>query len=585
MTETLQRLQAAVLPRLRAFGASRALEAALAFLFAAAGSAGFAPLGPAAVAGAWLMGALPFPALFGAAAGALFAGHYAALAASALYVGGGLLFSVWRRRMHQAEKLALLGAAYLLLLPFFHGESAQDCLIGVAELTLACFAAIAFARGGAALAAFLAGRRLRGMDQAALLLFAALFAAALPCLTFVLPSGGPFGMEVTLYFGAAFAAFAALCAVRARGAEGVAAAVLLGAACMLRGMDIARTGALSLAVLLAAALQRTGKWVIAGGFIAAWAAAAAAFALPASALLEAAFGAICFALLPNRYMQRLAAYSTRRERSEAERMLALTRAQLRGTADVIREVSELFSPGEDENAAFTHRQLRGVSGVIERLAEEAPEGKRNRFDVRVGVAGCPKAGNAETGDSMALRRIGGELLLLLSDGMGTGVCARRESSAAVAIFGDLLSVGFAPEEAQECVNRLLMIKGEREMYATLDALLIDLRDGRARFIKYGTPPAYILRGGRVHTVYAEALPIGILPEARPSVHEFSLRRGDAVILMTDGLFDALGTELFASLIERVGGANTVDDAAQALLSAGREKSGADDMSVLVARVG
>ena len=205
MTETLQRLQAAVLPRLRAFGASRALEAALAFLFAAAGSAGFAPLGPAAVAGAWLMGALPFPALFGAAAGALFAGHYAALAASALYVGGGLLFSVWRRRMHQAEKLALLGAAYLLLLPFFHGESAQDCLIGVAELTLACFAAIAFARGGAALAAFLAGRRLRGMDQAALLLFAALFAAALPCLTFVLPSGGPFGMEVTLYFGAAFA--------------------------------------------------------------------------------------------------------------------------------------------------------------------------------------------------------------------------------------------------------------------------------------------------------------------------------------------------------------------------------------------
>ena len=156
MTETLQRLQAAVLPRLRAFGASRALEAALAFLFAAAGSAGAAPLGPAAVAGAWLMGATPFPALFGAAAGALFAGHYAALAASALYVGGGLLFSVWRGRLHQAEKLALLGAAYLLLLPFFHGESAQDCLIGVAELTIACLAATVFARGGAALAACVA---------------------------------------------------------------------------------------------------------------------------------------------------------------------------------------------------------------------------------------------------------------------------------------------------------------------------------------------------------------------------------------------------------------------------------------------
>ena len=264
--------------------------------------------------------------------------------------------------------------------------------------------------------------------------------------------------------------------------------------------------------------------------------------------------------------------------------MALTRAQLRGTADVIRAVSEMFSPSGDENAAFTHRQLQSVSGVIERLAEETPAGRHCRLEVRVGAAGCPKAGNDETGDSIGMRRIGGELLLLLSDGMGTGSCAHRESSAAVAIFGDLLSVGFAPEEAQECVNRLLMIKGEREMYATLDALLIDLADGRARFIKYGAPPAYILRGGRVHTVYAEALPIGILPEAQASVHELALRRGDAVILMTDGLFDALGTELFAALIERVGGANTVDDAASALLAAGQEKSGADDMSVLVARV-
>ena len=43
-------------------------------------------------------------------------------------------------------------------------------------------------------------------------------------------------------------------------------------------------------------------------------------------------------------------------------------------------------------------------------------------------------------------------------------------------------------------------------------------------------------------------------------------------------------ELFAAIIERVGGANTVDDAAEALLAAGRERSGADDMSVIVARI-
>lgn len=584
MTGTLQRLREAVMPRLRMLDASRVPEFAFAFLFATSGRLGFAPLGPATVAGAWLAGRSPFPALFGVLVGALVAGNYSALAAAALYMGAGLLVSVWRGRLRMPEKFALLGAAFLVLLPFFHIGSAEDCLIGVAELVLAGLAAAVVARGGAASRAFIEGRSLRGIEQISLLLFAALCAAALPRLQFTLPGGSPFGTEISFYFGAVFAAFVALCAVRARGAEGVAAAVLLGAACMLQGADIGRTGALSLAALCAAAFVRAGKWGIAGGFLAAWAAAAAAFALPASALVEAGIGALCFALLPRRYLQRLAACSARRARSEAERTLALTRAQLRSTADVIRAVSEMFSPSGDENAAFTHRQLQSVSGVIERLAEETPAGRHCRLEVRVGAAGCPKAGNDETGDSMGMRRIGGELLLLLSDGMGTGSCAHRESAAAVAIFGDLLSVGFAPEEAQECVNRLLMIKGEREMYATLDALLIDLADGRARFIKYGAPPAYILRGGRVHTVYAEALPIGILPEAQASVHELALRRGDAVILMTDGLFDALGTELFAALIERVGGANTVDDAASALLAAGQEKSGADDMSVLVARV-
>ncbi len=585
MAEALARLRAAVLTGLRAFGAARALQASLAFLFAMAGNPRFAPFGPAAVAGVWLMGGEPFPALCGAALGALAAGHYSALAAVALYVGAGLLVSLWRGRLLRAEKLALLAAAHLLLLPIFHGESAESCLAGAAELLLACFGAVGVFRGGMALAAFFEGRRLRGRDQAMLAVFAAIAAAALPCLSFVLPGESPFGTEVCVYFGVAAAAFAALCAVCIRGMEGVAAAAFFGTACMFQGAGIAYAGTLSLAALFAAFLRRGGRWVAAGGFLAAWAAAAAAFALPATAILEAALGTAAFVALPAGVRRRLRGFAERSERSEAERALAVTRAQLRGTAEVIRAVSDLFPPGGDESAAFTHRQLRGVSGVIGRLAEDGHGGAQRRFEVRVGAAGCPKAGNVETGDSMAMRHVGGGLLLILSDGMGTGPLARRESSAACAIFGDLLAVGFAAEEAQECVNRLLMLNGEREMYATLDALLIDLSEGSARFIKYGAPPAYILRDGRVHTVYAEALPIGILEEAEPSVQEFSLRRGDAVVLMTDGLFDALGTELFAALIERVGGANTVDDAAGALLAAGRERSGADDMSVFVARVG
>ena len=63
-----------------------------------------------------------------------------------------------------------------------------------------------------------------------------------------------------------------------------------------------------------------------------------------------------------------------------------------------------------------------------------------------------------------------------------------------------------------------------------------------------------------------------------------LMRGDAVIMMTDGLWDALGQELLAAIIEEVGGANTPQDGADALLRRALERSPADDMSVIVARV-
>ena len=181
------------MPRLRMLDASRVPEFAFALLLATAGRMGFAPLGPAAVAGAWLAGWSPFPALFGALVGALVAGNYNALATVAVYVGGGLLVSVWRGWLRAAEKLALLGAAYLALLPFFHIGSAEDCLIGVAELVLAGLAAAVVARGGAASRAFIEGRSLRGIEQISLLLFAALCAAALPRLQFTLPGDGPFG--------------------------------------------------------------------------------------------------------------------------------------------------------------------------------------------------------------------------------------------------------------------------------------------------------------------------------------------------------------------------------------------------------
>ncbi len=269
-----------------------------------------------------------------------------------------------------------------------------------------------------------------------------------------------------------------------------------------------------------------------------------------------------------------------RVRSGAARELALTRLRLRDAAGVMREMA-CFAPAEGD-FALAAGQMSGVSSAMERMGEPRRRMKKSRLRAETGAAALPKEGSPQTGDTMAIRRLDGGLLLLMSDGMGSGPAAHRESASAVALYGDLLSIGFDSEDALVSVNRLLLSTGE-EAYATLDAARVNLASGSADFVKLGAPPAFILREGKVKTLYAEALPLGILPKADPGVSQASLKAGDAVVLMTDGLSEALGRDLLASIVELVGAANTAQDAAEALLARGAERGLADDMSVMVAR--
>ena len=197
-----------------------------------------------------------------------------------------------------------------------------------------------------------------------------------------------------------------------------------------------------------------------------------------------------------------------------------------------------------------------------------------------GGASCPKEGSREAGDSMAAREMGGGRLMLLSDGMGSGAPARRESRAAVSLIGDLMSIGVKELDALEWVNRLLICRGEYDMYATLDAMTFDYASGAARFLKLGAPPTYILRRGEVTELRADTLPIGIVEAIRPARKELQLNGGDAVIMATDGVTDALG-EGIISAIASLEGERDPREMARALLMCAMDKGREDDMSVLV----
>ena len=185
----------------------------------------------------------------------------------------------------------------------------------------------------------------------------------------------------------------------------------------------------------------------------------------------------------------------------------------------------------------------------------------------------------ETGE---LRMPSGKVIYAVSDGMGSGEQANRESRAAIDLLFDQFKLGVERELIYENVNRLLIAQGEKEVYATLDAASIDLTTGEAEMVKFGAPPTCLIRGGNVRTLSGEALPCGIVDEARPYIHRIRLRQRDRLVFCTDGVYDLLGKDLEAEL--KKGPTRPLERLAEDLMEAARQKGQRDDMTVMVVEV-
>ena len=176
----------------------------------------------------------------------------------------------------------------------------------------------------------------------------------------------------------------------------------------------------------------------------------------------------------------------------------------------------------------------------------------------------------------------GKVVYAVSDGMGSGEAANRESRAAIELLFDQFRLGVERELIYENVNRLLIARGEKEIYATLDAASIDLVTGEAEMVKFGAPPTCLVRAGNVRMLAGEALPCGIVDEARPYIRRIRLRQRDRLVFCTDGVYDLLGKELEAELKKDHDA--PLEQMAESLMAAAQLKGQRDDMTVMVVEV-
>ncbi|MCR8645854.1 stage II sporulation protein E [Paenibacillus sp. N1-5-1-14] len=258
----------------------------------------------------------------------------------------------------------------------------------------------------------------------------------------------------------------------------------------------------------------------------------------------------------------------------------------RGFDECRKIIAPLLSEIVGENIAVKSEEQLEREGYASVLFGSAKE-----YNVETGIAAIGKGGSYLSGDSYSTVELGnGKYAVALSDGMGNGERARRESETALGMLQQFLQSGMDEKLAIKSVNSVLLLRSPEEMYATVDMALIDLYSADTTFMKIGSTPSFIKRGREVIPIMASNLPVGIIKDIEVDLVSMKLQDGDYLVLMTDGILDApehiVNKEMWMQRMVSELDALTTQDMADTLLDQVLRHAGSmqDDMMVVVARI-
>ena len=165
------------------------------------------------------------------------------------------------------------------------------------------------------------------------------------------------------------------------------------------------------------------------------------------------------------------------------------------------------------------------------------------YQVLYGAARLTREEEKISGDNYVCRQEdGGRFVMCLSDGMGSGMEACKESETVVELLEQFMESGFSQETAAKMVNSALVLKGQDGMFSTVDICAVDLYTGICNFLKAGAASTFIKRDHWVESITSESLAAGLVQQIDFETASRKLYHGDYLIMMTDGVLDALPTE-------------------------------------------
>lgn len=166
-------------------------------------------------------------------------------------------------------------------------------------------------------------------------------------------------------------------------------------------------------------------------------------------------------------------------------------------------------------------------------------------------------------------------ILMLSDGMGKGLKAKKTSSIVLQIIEAMLRCNIPQMECIKMMNLFL----RSDIYATLDILSFDRRNKKAYLSKAASAPTYLYRNKQLYEMSAHSLPIGIVDYVSAEVFEIQYQKGDIFIMCSDGV-EKEEIEKWMGLRR----CTNIKNEGLNLMNILKEKKRKDDSTILMAKI-
>lgn len=256
--------------------------------------------------------------------------------------------------------------------------------------------------------------------------------------------------------------------------------------------------------------------------------------------------------------------------------------------ETFRIISKVCSTITNKNIRIIKTSFLENGDIQINLEEQQP------FIVDFNVSVKNKNEDIISGDShITVNLEDGRTLLALSDGMGSGLQAQIASSSALNLFEDFLQCGFDKSTAIKLINNFLILNNKKDSFTTLDAIIIDLYNASAEFIKIGAVQSFILRQSekQIISIDSKSLPIGILNNVETEVHKIQLKEDDYLIILTDGVLDVISSyksqETWIKKVLKNFDGNTTLELSEYILKEAlilSKNKTKDDMTVIVGKI-